>query len=282
MEDKTSNTSYTDGSNSSSLEYADDQKPVSAFASIPPTSLVDNLEVRDPSGRPVAKQAESFEAAIIHSVSFSKRKAILVSTIITVLVTLLTGASVLFLAQKAPSGSGSFNAIPTQEVEIKNPEETAKLSEITGTADSLLVTGDVISRSSLKVTNSSFVAIIRPQALTGNQTYSLPNSSGSFCLDSNNCDFASNDDLQQLENQLAQISIPEVIGQTTLNGQTGAVSIQGASNQISVTTANGNITLATPQDIAPISSPTFSSLLLTGNLQVNGALSRLDLTVQPI
>jgi len=53
------------------------------------------------------------------------------------------------------------------------------------------------------------------------------------------------------------------IGVLSLNSATGTLTLQGTTNQINVTTNAGTITLSLPQDIATISSPTFSGLTLS-------------------
>jgi hypothetical protein len=53
------------------------------------------------------------------------------------------------------------------------------------------------------------------------------------------------------------------IGVLSLNSATGTLTLQGTTNQINVATSSGTITLSLPQDIATISSPTFSGLTLS-------------------
>jgi parallel beta-helix repeat protein len=275
MEDKTSNTGSSDqvSLSSGSLEVAGDTRTVSSYESAPSSYPLESLEVYNPAQPRVAKP-EMEQGFNPRSLTFSRRKAVLVSTIITVVVTALTGTMIVVLSgQKQVEDQTSANAISTQDVTLKSAKDTIKPAEITGPEQSLLVQGDIITRSSLKITNNSFITVIRPQALTGNQTITIPNSSGTICLDANNCSFATSAEVQQLRSRLAQITIPTIPAQTTLNGQGGAVSIQGISNQISVSTANGTISLATPQDIAPISSPTFAGLVLNGNLSLTGTIT---------
>jgi hypothetical protein len=269
MEDKPSNTGLIDQTNVSSgaLDNADVSRPVSSYASAASAYPVESLEVYDPSKpKPAPLPDDELLTHNLHALPFSKRKALIVSTVITLIMTLLTATIVLFLAQKTPETKAPANAIPAQDLQIKNPKETLVPSEFSGAAQSLLVNGDIISRNALKVTSNAFVAILRPQSLTANQTYTLPDVSGTICLDSNNCNFATKSDL-------AQISNPTIPQSMTLNGQSGSVTLQGTTNQISVSTNGTTITLSTPQDIAVGSSPTFASLNLGGGLTVGGTVT---------
>ncbi len=56
-------------------------------------------------------------------------------------------------------------------------------------------------------------------------------------------------------------------------------SLTGTLNQINVVNGSGSITVSTPQDIHTGASPTFASLLLTGNLTVQGTTTSLETTV---
>ncbi|MFI5240657.1 MAG: beta strand repeat-containing protein, partial [Candidatus Saccharimonadia bacterium] len=60
-------------------------------------------------------------------------------------------------------------------------------------------------------------------------------------------------------------------GVTTLDNLAGPVQLQGTLNRILVTSTGSTITIATPQDINTTSSPTFTNLLLTGNLNLSSA-----------
>src|SRR5690606_17750178 len=121
--------------------------------------------------------------------------------------------------------------------------------------------------------NEAFASIISTEVLTGDQAFVLPDASGTICLDVNNCNFATEAQqaalqaqIAQLGAQIGQIVIPDIPavqpfeGVDRLNGQNGTISIQGTTNRISITTNNGVVRISTPQDLAAISSPTFSSL----------------------
>jgi hypothetical protein len=203
------------------------------------------------------------------------RRAILVSVVITILVITLSVVSALFLAKNQKSENAN-NLVPLQEVNIGEPGADFNAPELTGKQEALIVKGDIITQSSLKVSSEGFIVTIKPGKLSSNQEVTLPNMSGELCLDSNNCNFASNAQLQALTNRLGQIvvpAVPNIPASSLVNNQVGSVSIQGVSNRVSVSTNNGIIRLSTPQDLASVSSPTFSNMVLNGNLNVGGSIS---------
>ncbi|MBI5357884.1 hypothetical protein HZB74_03500, partial [Candidatus Saccharibacteria bacterium] len=208
-------------------------------------------------------------------VKLSGRSVVLVSAIITIVVLFLTGVSALFLSKNQKDDSTGAKLVPSQNVDINTLNQAIQADVFSGKERALLVNGDIIANGSLSVTSDGFVAVLKPASLSSNQEYILPDSSGTICLSSNNCDFATLEQLNILQSQLGQIvipSTPDIPASSLVNNQVGSVNIQGTNNRISISTANGVITVSTPQDIATISSPTFANLVLTGNFNLGGVL----------
>ncbi len=217
--------------------------------------------------------------------AISPKRAVLIATIITGIVLVITVFSSILLGRNSISDQNRHQA-PSQQIDIKVTNNESTPPELTGAQESLLVSGDIITKGNFKVSSKGYITILSPDNLTADQAYTLPDSSGVFCLSSNNCSYGglaeltkAQADIAGLQNSLGQIVIPSaqtfpaVPPSSLINNQRGAVSIQGTSNQISVTTGSGVITLATPQDLATVSSPGFASLFLSGNLTVNGNLT---------
>jgi hypothetical protein len=249
---------------------ADSDMSVSSYASTVSSVPIESLEVHDQaaaknvSPMPMPKQ----------SVTFSRRRAAVVSGLLTAIVVLLTVASMVLINREAAKDSTASKLnLPSQELSLRNQAGATTPSELQGAGNALLINGDLIARGQLKVVNGAYITVLRSATLTSSQTLTLPDASGTLCLSSNNCQYATSSQLDQLRSQLGQIVVPPAAAETTVNGLGGALSIQGTSNQISVTTANGVIALSTPQDLAPISSPTFASLLLNGNFSLSGTLT---------
>ena len=284
QDDTTPSSEVVDKYNSlNSLEDPDDNPSVSSYARTVEQRPTDDLEVHQ--AGVVQTQAASSQPGF-RPLSFSRRRATVVSLVITLIVVLLTGASTALILRNNPREQpvSNLSGITEQDASLQESEIGTPPSELQGAKEAVLINGDIITRGYLRVVSSGFTSIIRPNSPASDQEYLLPNASGTFCLDSNNCNYVTQEQLvgfqgqlANIEDQLGQLAVP--VDETNspavsaLNGQQGAVSIQGTSNQVSVSTANGVVTLATPQNLATISSPTFASMLLNGNFTVNGSIT---------
>ena len=208
---------------------------------------------------------------VSHMSIVSSRKATIVSIVITLAITLLTALSILSVARHNPPRSVDNQTAKPQDVTLKNTAVSQLPDGLQFAGNALIVNGDIVSRGNLQVANGGFVSIIKTNNPTANQTFTLPNSSGTFCLDSNNCGYASINQFNQVQQLVGQAAIGDHV--VSLNGQTNTVNIQGTSNRISVVAGGGLITLSTPQDLAVASSPSFASLSLSGNLAVTGTIT---------
>ena len=254
---------------SNSLDVADANAPVSSYSLTQKNYPIETLEVKNEgASKPLAGATSS----VLRNSPLSRRKATLISLLITFLVVFITGIAVAYVVKKNTEDNSVVERnVPTQGVSISNPIIGANPIGLQDET-SLLVNGDIIARGDLKVASgaSAFVSILRTGELNADQTLTLPNASGTICLDSNNCDFADQTQVTQIEQQLNQIVIPPA-GVTELNGQAGTVSIQGSTNQISVSTSGGVITLSTPQDLDANANVQFGSLTIgpTGEIRSN-------------
>ncbi len=203
------------------------------------------------------------------------RKSLVISAFVTLAVVMLTGLGMVTLVRKNADRLAPSSAldVQTQDITLKNGTLDRLPEQLEGDKNALLVNGNIVTRGELRISNGDSVTVIRAaEGATGNQTFVLPSTSGTICLESNNCSYATAGDLQQVRGQLNQVGSPNIPASSLVNNQTGSLSLQGSGNQISVITGNGIITFATPQDIATISSPTFSNLVLTSNLTASGVI----------
>lgn len=170
---------------------------------------------------------------------------------VILLAVLITG----LLARRGAQQESAASSTPDQSVSLDNTPINETLPTITGENNKLIVNGDIISQNSIFLASNNNYGQILSATLTTDQNYTLPNVSGSFCLDSNNCGYL----------------VAADVTTTSINNAVGVVTLQGTLNQISVGTAGQTITLSTPQDIAVSSSPTFSSITLSNVGVQNGA-----------
>ena len=216
-----------------------------------------------------------------YSSFFSRRKAMVVSTLITAIVLILTVGVMSILVRRGPSNKQQ-NAQTTEQkdVKIEGAINSTLPKELQGAEQSLLVNGDVVTRGNLKVSNSGFVTLIRTQNPNANQTVTLPNGSGTICLDTNNCGYGSQAVVNTLQSQLNNLqdtlaSLGQItaapVGVRELNGQTGSVGLQGSLNRIAVNTSGGVVTISTPQDLDANANVQFGSLSVsqTGEIKAN-------------
>jgi len=239
-----------------SLETPDGTRSVASYSLAPKNYPIESLEVHRP-GDPIPGADQVVSAPTLMSVPFSRRRAMLVSLAVTGVVLLITGGvTAFFIKRKGPEPSTQLHA-PTQDVSLEGGDFSEEIPpELQGAENALLLNGDLITRGKLKVVSGTFVVTVGSQALTVNQTITLPNASGVICLDSNNCNFAT-------LAQLTQVA-PVGGGVSILNGLAGDVTIQGSLNRISVAASNGIITLTTPQDLDANANVQFGGLKLNG------------------
>lgn len=224
-----------------------------------------------------------------HFLHFSKRRALAVSAVMTVLVVGLSASSIVFFGKKDKS-SQNAPQIAEQEVTLQNAVRSTVPEELQGLEKSILVQGDVVTKSGVRVTNGAYVSILRTDTLTAERTITLPNASGVICVSGNNCGYASLAQAGALQNQIGglQGQVATLQNTTTalggevadlrnrfntfnpvavnsLNGQTGAMTIQGSLNRIAVTTTNGVVTISTPQDLDSNANVQFGNLALSSS-----------------
>ncbi len=229
--------------------------PVVGYSSTENNYATEDLEIHEQSDIAYAPKAPSRPATSL--LAFSRHKAMAVSIGVTVAVVLLTGVSILFVLRKEQNSTkAKQTSVSIQDVTLKDAAITTLPSELQGSNRSLLVNGDVVTRGDLKFSDGNFTTLFRTQAANANQTFTLPNASGTICLDSNNCNFVTS---ELLQTKLGQIVNPT---STTVNGFSDDVTIQGTANQINVNSAGGVLTLSAPQNINTTASVQFGNLSL--------------------
>lgn len=146
--------------------------------------------------------------------------------------------------------------VKDQSVQLKNASANTGLpASLQGKADTLYVNGNVAAQGNLALASGSNQAQLGASNLSADQSYLLPNASGTICLDSNNCGYAT-------AGQVANL---------VQNGG-GVSSLQGTSGQVNVSATSGAVKLSLPQSIGSTSTPTFSSIKLTNTGTQGGSL----------
>lgn len=260
----------------------------SASLDRPETSLDGNSTQPTGGAQPGQPQAEAPKETPDPSRQRQFIKKALIGSAVIILVILLAILITSLLSRRGGQLQSPAESTPDQSVTLEDTQSPDKLP-LLGIADNnskLIVNGDIISQGSIYLASSNNYAQILSAALTGNHQYTLPNASGTFCLDSNNCGYLTEGSVVTttldgvggaitLGNGLAingtVLSSTNTGGTTTtINSVGGAITLQGTTNQINVSTAGQTLTLSTPQDIATSSTPNFASITLAGVGTQNG------------
>ena len=134
------------------------------------------------------------------------RRSVLLA-VFAVTATLISAGVLISTKISRDNANSATTLIPAQEVNL--PPANLPVGppiELSEQNDSLVVNGDLYVRGIVRFYETGNYFNFQTTGLTANQTYLLPNASGSLCLDSNNCGFATAADLANVQGQL--VSIP--------------------------------------------------------------------------
>ncbi|MDZ7785827.1 MAG: right-handed parallel beta-helix repeat-containing protein [Candidatus Saccharibacteria bacterium] len=227
---------------------------------------LESLKVKDQnqtSEPNVSPAAQHYEGQSMRNVQ--KRKALVISTLITLVVLLITLGSLFLFSSNTNQQDNLAQPGSEQDLQLNEQFDQVDIPGVEQESDALLINGDVVTRGIVKFSQNGFVGSIDAGNITQDRTYQLPDDSGVICIDTNNCDFAESDELTTVQGQVGQL-LANPNPSSLVNGIEGEVTIQGSVNQVGVASNNGNITISLPQNISQGSSPTFNNLLLNGNL----------------
>lgn len=204
--------------------------------------------------------------------------------------------------------------IPEQSVTLVGlgQADSSPLDDLVSSSEGqqLVVNGSIITAGSVSLYQNNQIGQLNLAELSGKQVYTFPNSSGTICLDTNNCNYISGAVVNSIGgqsgafqlgnglalqgstlvaiNQGATTSLNGVSGALTLagglslsgralsslistvNGISGTIIVQGSANQTNILTSGNIVTITTVQDIATSSSPSFQSITLTAPGTQNG------------
>lgn len=203
------------------------------------------------------------------------RRTLIISSILIFFILLMVGTA--FVIQKVNNSKKTKNPneISQQSVSLQNASQagTNGVAPLRVGIDTLQVNGDVSTKGILRISNGKNYVELNADSLTNNQTFRFPDSSGTVCLDSNNCGYATQGQLQGAT--VVAGSGIAVAGNTVvnngvlaINGQRGSLSLQGTTNQVTVGVNAGQLVLGLPQDIGTGSTPTFAGINLSSALSV--------------
>lgn len=146
---------------------------------------------------------------------FNKVFFIIVGLAVLILIAVLVTARIISQRQSAQLQSPSAS-VNEQGVTLGAATDDSRAAlQLQGSDNRLIVNGDVIITGRLGVASGNFFGQIIANGLTANREYNLPDSGGTLCLDSNNCNF-----LQDGTTSSPTFGTITVVGAVTQNGNT--------------------------------------------------------------
>lgn len=242
----------------SSLEPAMATQPIQAADSLDAVEVAPSPGVMQGQIQPQATQPVKPQRRGIFGQNRFIGKVTIISAVVLLIVTGLAAGTLIYRRshKTAITQAQRIAEIKDQTVKLSSqiPDTTTPANLRSGVS-TLFVNGDLSAQGQLTLNSGNSHAQLSPSNLTSNQNYVLPNSSGTICLSSNNCGFASAGQVAALvQNNFASIT-----------------GLQGTAGQIIVTGTTGQLKLSLAQAISPAASPQFNSISLANRGSQAGA-----------
>ncbi|MEO8784765.1 MAG: hypothetical protein ABI221_00310, partial [Candidatus Saccharimonadales bacterium] len=247
-----------------------------------PAPTATNPTASQPAAPAPPRLASFLQNKLIHKIG-------LASAILLAIIAILVASTVLYQRTHKTqlTQSQQVAQVKDQSVKLKSSPVSLQSDEATsglrvGVA-TLYVNGDLSVQGQVALSSGPNTARLTLATQTANQTYVLPNASGTLCLSTNNCGFATQSQLVNIQTTVnggtelvggSGIVIANRVvtnsGVLSVNGSVSAINIQGTANQVLVTNNDGTISLALQQDLGPGSTPSFAGVTLTSVGSQNG------------
>ena len=215
------------------------QAPVSEPVAMPTAEVLDQ-QPQEVNTVTMPKQRRSWKAG-------TARKLALVAVAlmgITVIATYLMGVS----QRVAKDGDQTpllSSGIKEQDLNASLPVDSSSGLALQGTADTLIVNGDLVTTGALKLYSGDYYTNFVQGTISGDRSYSLPDVSGTICLDTNNCNFVSVDDLGGIQDDLSvALANTASTGVASFNGATGDVTLSGSGSIVITDLGNGQFDIS--------------------------------------
>lgn len=280
------------------LSLTPPEQTLDAFdLSQPNYTLDSSLEVREPFQVDAPRQPETTSPNVFprRNSPFSRRRAVIVSAVITGIVITILGSGLLIAGRRSAVFDKTRKNLPTaSDVSLKGATLSDLPAILQTDTRSLYVNGDIIGNSELKITNGTNTSSITLGVIDADQELTLPNDSGTFCLDSNNCNFITQDQLtaglQDVRNNIPPATVippqePVELGTDTTGNYVAEitgnsqVSVSGSGSPsasvllglVSDSIGDAQLAFNTGQNLTVISSPTFGGLAINGDASLSSS-----------
>src|SRR3990167_4633527 len=165
--------------------------------------------------------------------------------------------------------------IPSQNAEISGALPAISTLELQDGTSTIVVNGDIFSKGDIRfyVTDQNYFTFTSND-LTSNTVYNLPGTSGTICLDTNNCNFAYQDQLNQLVGQIDGLTVdvpPASNSFATINAPAGSdPTADSPTDTLNFTVSGSNLTITGDSGSDSLSFDLGEVALAGAGIAVNG------------
>ena len=245
-----------------------------------PISQVFNEEVITPTAgdsagslERVASYYEESDNTAATKRGYRKRAVIIIA--LALLLTLAMFGGLQFAQRQNLIPAPNASLIPSQNAEISGALPAISTLELQDGTSTIVVNGDIFSKGDIRfyVTDQNYFTFTSND-LTSNTVYNLPGTSGTICLDTNNCNFASQDQLNQLVGQIDGLTVdvpPASNSFATINAPAGSdPTADSPTDTLNFTVSGSNLTITGDSGSDSLSFDLGEVALAGAGIAVNG------------
>src|SRR3990167_8750492 len=245
-----------------------------------PISQVFNEEVITPTAgdsagslERVASYYEESDNTAATKRGYRKRAVIIIA--LALLLTLAMFGGLQFAQRQNLIPAPNASLIPSQNAEISGALPAISTLELQDGTSTIVVNGDIFSKGDIRfyVTDQNYFTFTSND-LTSNTVYNLPGTSGTICLDTNNCNFAYQDQLNQLVGQIDGLTVdvpPASNSFATINAPAGSdPTADSPTDTLNFTVSGSNLTITGDSGSDSLSFDLGEVALAGAGIAVNG------------
>src|SRR3989344_2741507 len=203
------------------------------------------------------------------------QKRILLIIALTLLLTLAIFGGLQYARRQNLIPAPNASIIPSQNADISGALPALSSLELQDGTNTIVVNGDIFSKGEVRfyVTDQNYFTFTSVD-LQANTVYNLPGTSGTICLDSNNCGFATEAQLNQLSAQVDGLTIdtvPPSNSFTTINAPAGSdPTADSSADTLNLAVVGSNLSITGDSGSDSLSFDLSEVALAGAGIAVNG------------